>query len=272
MSEVINKTLFRIPKMDCPSEERIIRFKLDGILEIKKMDFNIPKRELLIYHSNKSEDVLSKLKPLGFGAEIEESGISNDQITFDQADNSEEFKLLKLLLIINAGMFIVEIVTGIIADSMGLISDSFDMLADASVYGISLFAVGKTLALKKKSAKVNGSLQLIMGTAILIETTRRFITGSDPEPTYMIVVSLLALAANVYCLMLLSKHKDGEVHMKASYICSSSDVVANAGVILAGVLVSITNTQYPDLVIGVIISIVVLRGAISIFNISKETA
>ena len=269
---MINKTLFKIPKMDCLSEERIIRMKLDGSLEIKKMDFNIPMRELVIYHSNKPEDVLSKLKPLGFGAEIAESEISFDQITIDQIDYSEEFKVLKILLIINAGMFLVEVVAGFLADSMGLISDSFDMLADASVYGISLFAVGKTLALKKKSAKVNSTLQFIIGAGILIETARRFIIGSDPEPTYMIAVSLLALAANVYCLVLLSKHKNGEVHMKASYICSSSDVVANAGVILAGVLVSITNTQYPDLIIGIIISIVVLKGAISIFNISKEAA
>jgi Co/Zn/Cd efflux system component len=143
------------------------------------------------------------------------------------------------------------------------------MLADASVYVISLLAVGKTLESKKKSASVNGYLQIILGIGILIETLRRFIYGSDPEPRYMIAVSVVALAANIYCLYLLSRHKEKGVHMKASYICSSTDVMANAGVIAAGILVILTNSRIPDLIIGLIIVGIVMRGARSILKIAE---
>jgi Co/Zn/Cd efflux system component len=85
----------------------------------------------------------------------------------------------------------------------------------------------------------------------------------------MILVSLIALSANVYCLVLLSKHKDGEVHLKASYICSSSDVMANIGVIIAGVLVFLMKSPYPDLIIGTIVTFIVLKGARSILQLAK---
>jgi Co/Zn/Cd efflux system component len=85
----------------------------------------------------------------------------------------------------------------------------------------------------------------------------------------MVVISLAALAANIYCLYLLSGHKEKGVHMKASYICSSTDVIANAGVIAAGALIYMTKSSIPDLVIGLIVTGFVLRGAISILKIAK---
>jgi Co/Zn/Cd efflux system component len=85
----------------------------------------------------------------------------------------------------------------------------------------------------------------------------------------MILVSILALIANLVCLLLLSKHRDGEVHMKASWIFSSNDVVANVGVIVAGILVTFLGSNLPDLIIGIIVGLVVLRGAFTILKLSK---
>lgn len=262
------KTTFSIPLMDCPSEERIIRLKLEDHTEVQHLDFNIPGRELTVIHLGDADTLLNELIPLNFGAAIKSSFVmSTSEIT--TPDIKDEGKLLIMLLIINGGMFFIELSFGIFAESMGLISDSLDMLADAGVYGISLYAVGKALAVKKKSALMNGIFQFVLGFGIIFETVRRFIFGSDPEPTYMIFVSLAALAANVYCLALLSKHKDGEVHMQASYICSSTDVMANIGVVLAGVAVFLTKSPYPDLVIGMIVTVIVLRGALTILKLSK---
>lgn len=266
----ISKTIFNIPKMDCPSEERIIRMKLDEVKTVKNLEFNIPQRELVIHHSGNADDVLNQLIPLNFGANIKSSSISTEVWTdIDKVSVSHESDLLKKLMAINAIMFGIELLSGIIAESMGLISDSLDMLADAGIYGISLYAVGKTIEAKKKSALTNGIFQLILGTGIMIETIRRFIYGSDPEPTYMILISIIALAANVYCLTMLSKHKDGEVHMKASYICSSTDVMANVGVVIAGILVFITKSPYPDLIIGLVVTGIVLRGAVTILKLGR---
>ncbi len=266
----MKKTEFRIPKMDCPSEERLIRLKLEEVHGIKNLTFEISDRKLTVHHECESQEVLSALRPLNFGAEIVASSqVDSDILIPSSVSDKEESRLLKKLLIINGGMFFVEFAAGLAADSMGLISDSLDMLADAGVYLVSLYAVGKTLSAKKNSARVNGFFQLILGSGVLIETIRKLIYGSDPEPSFMVLVSLGALAANVYCLYLLSKHKDGEVHMKASYICSSSDVIANTGVVLAGVAVYLTKSPLPDLIIGLVVTVIVLRGALMILRISK---
>lgn len=208
------KTVFRIPKMDCLSEERIIRMTLEGVQGIKGLDFLIPERKLTVLHEGNSEIILNALLPLNFGVEISSSAESKeDDIGIPINSEEEQASLLKKLLVINAGMFIVEFAAGLVADSMGLISDSFDMLSDASVYLVSLYAVGKVLSVKKKSARINGIFQLILGSAILVETVRKFFIGSNPESSYMIFISLIALAANVYCLYLLSGHKEGKLHM-----------------------------------------------------------
>ncbi len=263
----MKKTIFHISKMDCPSEERIIRLKLDELTSIKSLAFDIPSREMIAMHEGDPNMILEKLVPLNFGATLKKSEAAIDYKEVE-VDSRSEAKVLKTLLVINGGMFFLELAFGIYADSMGLISDSLDMLADASVYMISLYAVGKTLQAKKKSAKVNGIFQIVLGVGVLIETLRRFVYGSEPEPNYMILISFIALAANVYCLYLLSSHKEKGAHMKASYICSSTDVMANAGVILAGVLVYLTHSGIPDLVIGLVVAGIVLRGAVSILKIA----
>lgn len=263
----MNKSVFQISKMDCPSEERIIRMKLDGVESIKSLEFDIPLRRMTAFHEGDPKEILELITPLNFGATLKESEITETQPQ-DGGDPEAEAKVLKTLLVINGGMFFVELAFGIYAESMGLISDSLDMLADASVYMISLYAVGKTLQAKKKSARVNGILQIVLGIGVLIETVRRFIYGSEPEPSFMVIISFIALAANVYCLYLLSSHKEKGAHMKASYICSSTDVMANSGVILAGLLVYVSNSSIPDLVIGIIVAAIVLRGASSILKIS----
>lgn len=178
--------------------------------------------------------------------------------------SKEERRVLIILLAINLGMFLVEIVMGIIAESMGLIADSLDMLADAAVYGIGLYAVGKAASIKTRAAFLSGLFQIALALGVATEIVRRVMWGSEPEPFYMVLVSLLALIANVACLVLISKYRKGEVHMRASWIFSKNDVIANAGVILSGLLVYAFSTRWPDLVIGMIIVAVVLRGGLMI--------
>lgn len=89
----------------------------------------------------------------------------------------------------------------------------------------------------------------------------RFLFDSEPEPALMMGIALLALVANVSCLALLARHREGGVHMKASWIFSTNDVLANIGVIIAGALVAWTGSNYPDLVIGALIAMLVLNGA-----------
>ena len=101
----------------------------------------------------------------------------------------------------------------------------------------------------------------------LSEVVRRFIAGSEPVSGLMMGMGLVALIANVICLVLISKKRDAGAHMKASYIFSANDVIANAGVILAGFLVAMTGSNYPDLVIGTVVGLIVLNGARRILSL-----
>jgi len=181
-----------------------------------------------------------------------------------EVNNRQQQKVLLLLLFINAVMFFVELTLGIIADSTGLIADSMDMFADAMIYAISLYAVGRALHNKIRAAYLSGILQCLLAAAVMIDVARRSIWGSEPDSQLMIGVGLIALVANVICLILISKHRKGEVHMRASWIFSKNDVIANAGVILSGFLVEFFSSSIPDLLIGFMIAAIVMKGGVSI--------
>lgn len=177
-----------------------------------------------------------------------------------------ERKTLVALLAINAIMFMGESVAGWLAQSTALIADSLDMFADAAVYGIGLYAVSRGLGAKARAAAVSGMVEITLALGALGDIGRRVWFGSDPEPVFMIGVGLLALVANVTCLALLAKHREGGVHMRASWIFSKNDVIANVGVIMGGVLIVISGSPVPDLVMGLVIVTIVLRGGILILR------
>lgn len=183
----------------------------------------------------------------------------------EQAEKLERTALTYLLLI-NGAMFLIELILGVVAQSTGLIADSLDMLADAAVYGISLYVVGKGVARQATAATVSGWLQIILGVGVLFDVLRRYFLGSDPQSGLIMSVGLVALAANIACLMLISKHRDAGVHMRASWIFSTNDVIANVGVIVAGALVWLLSSRYPDLVVGTLIATVVVRGGARILH------
>lgn len=188
-----------------------------------------------------------------------------------EAENATERKALIAVLAINAVMFVVEFTAGLLANSTGLFADSLDMLADASVYAISLYALGRSAQLRGRIALTSGVVLLLLGIGVLVEVTRRFIDGSEPLSLVMMSVGAVSLAANVLCLFLLAKHRQGSVNLRASWIFSTNDVIANSGVIASGVLVWLTASRWPDLVIGLIIAVVVIRGGVKIIQEARQS-
>lgn len=189
-----------------------------------------------------------------------------------EARDGKERKTLRLVLGINAVMFFCEGVAGLLAQSTGLVADSLDMFADASVYAIGLYAVGKSAGLKTASAKCSGFAQIMLALLVSGEVLRRFFYGSEPDSGLMMGMGAIALLANIACLRLISKHRDGGAHMRASVIFSTNDVIANGGVILSGILVWLLHSRQPDLFIGLVIAFVVLRGGIQILREASENA
>jgi Co/Zn/Cd efflux system component len=194
----------------------------------------------------------------GCGCEIENPGAG-------------ERRLLVTLLAINAAMFGVELASGIAGDSAGLLADSLDMLADATVYGIALAAVGRPRSAKARAALASGYFQIGLSLWVAVEVVRRLFGESEPRSSWMMAVGALALLANVACLAMLAKHRNGEVHLRASFIFSTNDVLANLGVILGGFLVAATGSRLPDLAIGAAVVLLVLRGGLRIVRDALRT-
>jgi cation diffusion facilitator family transporter len=192
-------------------------------------------------------------------------------VTPATSPQAAERKTLLSLLWINAAMFVVELVAGWLAESMGLIADALDMLADALVYGVALLAIGSTVRRKTHAATVSGVLQLALAAGLALEIARRAWWGSEPVSLLMISISALSLCANTACLVLLRKHRHGEIHMRASWIFSATDVQANLGVMLAGVLVMLTGSAWPDLVIGLAVCGLVVRGGLRILRQARAS-
>ena len=254
--------------MDCPSEENLIRVKLDGISGIENLEFDIPNRKLTVFHCGEIHQIEKSIIELNLGGN-KISSQQTEQTEFKE--NTNQKKLLWSVLTINFAFFIIEMTTGVISKSIGLIADSLDMLADSFVYGISLFAVGRTSIKKKQIAKLAGYFQIALAIVGFIEVLRRFI-GDDRIPDFstMIIISIFALIANGICLYILQKSKSKEqAHIKASMIFTSNDVIINLGVIIAGILVNLLNSNKPDLFVGTIVFILVIKGAFRILNLSK---
>ncbi len=254
--------------MDCPSEEQLIRAKLERISAIHSLKFDIPGRQLEVFHTYNDRDILVALESLKLDTKL----ISTEDIepVVGGENGQLQKRVLWQVLFINFFFFILEMISGLLAGSMGLVADSLDMLADSIVYGLSLYAVGGTVTRKKNIAGVAGYFQLILAVLGFVEVIRRFLGhGEIPDFYVMIIMSFLALAGNTMCLLLLQKSKSREAHMRASMIFTSTDVIVNLGVIIAGLFVYFTGSNIPDLTVGTIVFVLVVRGAYRILQISR---
>ena len=196
--------------------------------------------------------------------------MSNCGCEFEANDQAQQ-KALYWLLAINGLMFVVEFGVGLLGGSTALIADSLDNFADAAVYSAGLYAVGRAAHYKARAASIGGVVQILLALLVLGEVVRRTVMGSDPEPAYMLAMGLAALVANITCLLIIARHREGGVHMRASWIFSANDVIANVGVIIAGALVYYFDTRFPDLIIGLIVGIIVLLGGIRILKDARKT-
>lgn len=245
----------------------MIRMALDGVEGVAELRFDLQARTVTVLHAGEPGPLLAKLEPLGLGATLAATEEAAPGEAAAPSTDAAEARTLRILLAINAAMFVVELVAGWLAQSTGLIADSLDMLADAMVYGLALYAVGRAARTKLRAAHLSGVFQGVLAIGVLVDVARRLVEGSAPEVPAMIGVSALALVANVTCVVLVVGHREGGAHMKASWIFSVNDVLANLGVIAAGALVAWTGSRMPDLVVGTAVGLLVLAGAVRILRL-----
>lgn len=261
---------FHISKMDCPSEENLIKLKLQGFKgEVNHLEFNLEARKLSVWYQGSLDELLALLEDLKLGTQLESEDWADYQE--DQAADQKEMRLLVYVLLINFSFFLLEGLAGWFSHSFGLQADGLDMLADALVYGLAILAIGRSKLLQKRVALVAGILQLSLAGLGLYQLIQRILL-QDYLPIGPVIMgtSLLALLANAYCLYLLRSHRSEKAHWQASTIFTSNDVIINIGVILAGGLVLYFESAWPDLIIGALIFGIVSFGAFRILKLSKS--
>ena len=189
-----------------------------------------------------------------------------------EVKTDQERRVLVIALVLNAAMAVIGGLAGWIGQSTGLLADALDMLADAAAYSIALLAIGRTALFKIRAATLSGAILLVLGVGILFEVGRRLLYGADPVSEWMIGTALLSLVVNLTVLRLLAPMKSGDVHLRATWLFTRADVVANLGVILAGLLVLWLSVPYPDFVIGTLIGLYVIKEAIEILRDARSEA
>jgi cation diffusion facilitator family transporter len=188
----------------------------------------------------------------------------------ESTETEAQRRVLRIALMLNATMFIVGLVAGLLGQSSSLIADALDMLADASAYAIALGAIGRSTRFKAGATTLSGSLLLVLGVLVLLDAGRRALFGSEPESLVMMAVAFLSFLVNASVLRMLGRYREGEVHLRATWIFTRVDVIANVAVMLSGLVVSLTGSQFPDLIVGGAIGIYVVKEAFEILSEARE--
>lgn len=169
--------------------------------------------------------------------------------------------VLKIVLIINLVMFVVEFTSGLRAQSTALMADSLDMLGDAIVYGFSLYVLHRSMRWRAIAAFLKGIIIVLFGVSVLVEATFKIFGSGIPISETMGIVGFVALVANASCLFLLYRHREDDINMRSTWICSRNDIISNLGVLMAAGFVALTGSKWPDIIIGFVIAVLFLRSA-----------
>lgn len=175
-------------------------------------------------------------------------------------------RVLWAALVINAGMFLVEIVAGVTAGSVSLKADAMDFLSDAANYAVSLFVLGMALAWRARAALVKGVSLGIIGLWVAYSVFSNAVSGTVPEAEIMGAVGFLALASNVAVAFMLYAFRRGDANMRSVWICSRNDAIGNIAVMLAALGVFGTGTGWPDIVVAAILASLAAWGASQIIR------
>ncbi len=198
--------------------------------------------------------------------------IEDDELGGLDASNTNDRKILRTVLMINLGQSAAGIGLGVWAASTALMGAGLDNLADALVYAVSLYAVGRAATVKVRAARLSGFLLIGLAILLLVEVLRRFTGGEEPVGLAMMAVAAVNAALNLVCLRLLRRHRGEDVNFKASAIFTNNDSIVNGAVVLSGVLVMWLGSNVPDLVLGLVVAGIAANGGREILLEASESA
>lgn len=194
------------------------------------------------------------------------SDCCNDKACELDALRSRQSSTLKIVLAINAVMFVVELSAGLLGNSVSLVADSLDMLGDALVYGFSLYVVARDAAMKARAALLKGAIMAAFGLFVLGQALYRIVIPQIPVYETIGAIGLLALAANGMCFFLLWRHRADDINMSSVWLCSRNDIIANITVLFAAAGVWLSHSGCPDILVGLALAGLFLRSALHVLR------
>jgi Co/Zn/Cd efflux system component len=190
----------------------------------------------------------------------------NDKACEIDALRYRQSSTLKIVLGINAVMFVVELTAGLLGNSISLVADSLDMLGDAMVYGFSLYVVARSATMKARAALLKGIIMAAFGFFVLGQVIYRIAFPQLPVYEAIGAIGLLALAANGTCFFLLWRHRADDINMSSVWLCSRNDIIANVSVLLAALGVWLAHSAWPDILVGLALAALFLRSALHVLR------
>lgn len=171
---------------------------------------------------------------------------------------------LWIALILNAGMFVVELGAGLTAGSTSLLADSADFLGDAANYGLALAVLSMALVWRARVALLKGITMGLFGLWVAGMTISHAMAGTVPEAATMGLVGFAALVVNVLVTVILFRFRTGDSNMRAVWICSRNDALGNLAVMAAASGVFATGSAWPDLAVAAFMAILALWGSVQV--------
>ncbi len=179
-------------------------------------------------------------------------------------------RILLLVIAINAVMFVVEVMASIQSGSLALLSDSLDFAGDAASYAISLAVLSASLATRAWAAIVKAASMALFGLWILGAAAWAAIQGDVPDASTMGTVGMLALVANLVCVVFLLRFREGDANLRSVWLCSRNDAINNVAVILAGAGVFASASRWPDLAVASVMALLAFWSAVSVLRQARQ--
>ncbi|MDX3966186.1 MAG: cation transporter [Bradyrhizobium sp.] len=266
-AELAGRVRYRVTGMDCSSCAAKIEREAGGVAGVREVKVSIASQEMTL----RIDETAAQLPELerritGLGYKLARVGTDDDDDKIpDLSHVTPAYKrALWIVVLLNAGYGVIEIVGGFIAGSQALKADALDFLGDGMISMLGLIAVGWGLAARAKAAMLQGIFLGVLGASVLVTTAYRVLVLHQPEAELMGILGLIALAVNVAAAVVLLPHRHGDANVRAVWLFSRNDALGNIAVVVAAFLVAWTQTPWPDLVVSVIIAGLFLQSAFSI--------
>lgn len=264
---------YRVTGMDCSACAAKIEAAARSIAGVRDAKVSIASQQMTLRTEDGTTplpEVERSITGLGYRLARVDEGEDDDKVP-DLSHVTPAYKrALWIVVLLNAGYGIVEIIGGFLAGSQSVKADALDFIGDGVISFLGLMAVGWGLAARAKAALLQGIFLGVLAAGVLGGTAYRVVVQHQPEAELMGILALVGLVVNVMAAMVLLPHRQGDANVRAVWLFSRNDAIGNVAIIVAAVLVAWTQTPWPDLVVAVVIAALFLQSSFTIVGDARN--